>query len=357
MRVVSLILVFLIGLAGGWLLRDGMEAEETPGSSTAAPARISELSSRPDVKALLEAGQYSEVVAMLDGDTRRLAELAGQMPLDAGLNLLRTFNEAHGEQFDTVMTMATLQANHGNYQASVDLLLRAFLLVDNEAQETRLEHKLDTITGAYARELVADKRLERLDGLYEMIVLALPEQAEYYLKLGRLRMRMGDFERALVPLSHIENDRQWGEQARELIARAEASEVLPGPGHEKLALRREGSQFVVKAVIDHGSSANLLIDTGAAMTIIDADVLTRLGYSLNDQPREYFSTANGVVEAPVVSVRHLGVGNTGIRGLPVGALPLGLPKGIEGLLGMNFFRHYEFRIDQNGNTLHLDSDH
>jgi hypothetical protein len=31
-----------------------------------------------------------------------------------------------------------------------------------------------------------------------------------------------------------------------------------------------------------------------------------------------------------------------------------MPGGVVGLLGMNFLRHYDFRIDQNNRTLILD---
>ena len=155
-------------------------------------------------------------------------------------------------------------------------------------------------------------------------------------------------------MSQIENHPQFGEKARELIAQTDVDEQLRSL--EVLPLESNGNQFVVNAVIDDIRSINLLIDTGAAMTILDQRVLQALGYNLNGQRQEFFSTANGVIEAPVVSIRRLALGEASMGPLSIGALTLSLPENIEGLLGMNFLRHYDFRIDQDRRELHLNSE-
>ncbi|MBD3646736.1 MAG: clan AA aspartic protease, partial [Pseudomonadales bacterium] len=255
-----------------------------------------------------------------------------------------------------IVTVADLHRRRGADQASLDALLQAALLVEDEGQDMKLSLALEDLTDDWSRELIAREDFDSVDRMYQSITLAMPERAEYFLKLGRLRMRMGDFERALVPLSHIENHRTWGASAREMIAQAEASEIRESPGQERLALRSAGSQFVVEATLDHGRTIHLLVDTGAAMTIIDEALLSGSGYALANRRQEYFATAGGVVTAPVLTVGHLALGNAGISELPVGALPLGI-DGIDGLLGMNFLRHYEFRIDQGEQVLYLDSHH
>ena len=46
-----------------------------------------------------------------------------------------------------------------------------------------------------------------------------------------------------------------------------------------------------------------------------------------------------------------------ISELAVGALPVNMPGQVRGLLGMNFLRHFDFKIDQVTHTLHLDERH
>ena len=79
----------------------------------------------------------------------------------------------------------------------------------------------------------------------------------------------------------------------------------------------------------------LLVDTGAAITAIDASVLARLGYNLEER-KEYFATANGVVEAPVVTLDALALGESKVNRLSIGALSLESQNNIDGLLGMKF---------------------
>jgi len=53
-------------------------------------------------------------------------------------------------------------------------------------------------------------------------------------------------------------------------------------------------------------------------------------------------------------LQRLSLGGAAINQLAVGALALDMPEGINGLLGMNFLRHFDFRIDQESRVLHLD---
>lgn len=359
MRYGWIIPVFLAGLAAGWFVHDawhvstatGIASPSTPRrSATAAPPET------PDLASLAMAGQLGEVIDRIDGNPDRLIRLMARLPPDSALALAQAFGESREGAFAVNLAAAGIHEERGAYESALDALLQASLLVESERDERQLTRKLADVTDAWSRALIGREDFDSVDRMYQSITLAMPERAEYFLKLGMLRMRMGDFERALIPLAHIENHDEWGARARELIAQAEASEVRDAPGQERLALRSAGSQFVVEARIDHGRSIHLLVDTGAAMTIIDESLLAGLGYPLANRRQEYFATAGGVVEAPVVTIGHLGLGNAGISELPVGALPLGI-DGINGLLGMNFLRHYEFRIDQREKILYLDSHH
>ena len=154
-------------------------------------------------------------------------------------------------------------------------------------------------------------------------------------------------------LAQIENQGDLGAEARKLMRQVEASEAITASGSESLPLAAHGSQFVVNASIDGGPAVPLLIDTGAAMTVIDAGLLRRLGYSL-DGKRAWFATAGGAVSAPVISLHRFALGHAAIDELSVGALTMDLGGQVQGLLGMNFLRHFNFHIDQQSHVLHLD---
>ncbi len=307
--------LFLLGAVAGWLVRDAMSGTR-PGNASDA------------LQAALSAGSEVSAVAADNGGTPTTDQISA-----VGL-----------PTFESLFRVADNQIDQGLLIAAVGTLLDASLYARNMTEQEQFQRRLATLIDSLDRELTAAERFTELDEILETITLSHPELAGNFLKLGSLRMRTGSFEAALPPLAQIQNHPQLGAQARELMRQAERSEVH-ADGGEEVSLRALGSQFVVEARLDGGAPVSLLVDTGAAMTVIDAVTLNRLGYNLAGR-REYFATAGGVVDAPVITLGHLSIGNAVINSLSVGALSMPLGPGIDGLLGMNFLRHFAFRIDQ-----------
>ena len=121
-----------------------------------------------------------------------------------------------------------------------------------------------------------------------------------------------------------------------------------------IPLRRRGNHFLVEAQPGGGDSLELLIDTGASVTILTPAALARHRVAYRDTGRQaLFSTANGRVQAPVYRINALAVGDWEVRGLEIGVLELGSGGAIDGLLGMDFLQHFRFFIDQNRAELRL----
>ena len=90
------------------------------------------------------------------------------------------------------------------------------------------------------------------------------------------------------------------------------------------------------------------------MTILTPDVLEQhgIGYQ-NTGRRGVFNTANGPVQAPIYKLDSLLVGDWQVNQLEIAVLDLSSHSNIDGLLGMNFLRHFQFFIDQNEALLRL----
>ena len=251
------------------------------------------------------------------------------------------------------MALADLANAASQYPAAIDYLLRAAQQVDNQLRQRQLEASLLSVTDSYARTLVGRHQYAVLDRVYEDITLALPELGDYFLALGLLRLQTGNPQAALAVLAQIQNHGRFGSQARQLMADIEVSESEVLAGLEVLPLRQQDGHLLVDALLDNRLPVTLLIDTGATVTILEPRALARLGYNLQGR-QAYFATANGVVQAPVLALGRLALGEAGISQLAVGALELQLGESIDGLLGMNFLRHYQFRIDQDQGRLILE---
>lgn len=308
-RVLALPCVFVLGLVLGWILRGDQSAEIIV--AQAADLTDFEPSRQPTPAPAIEPSRFLQLRA----------------------------------------DILELMSNE-RFEAAYEQLLEASLYAVAPVEQDEFGRLLAEFVDGYTRALIAINQFQEVDAFYERLTLALPQYAQYQLQLGKLRIQMGNEEAALGPLAQISNHQKFGAEARDLMAQVEQNE-LADIALETLPLSGREGQFIVDAVIDNRYSVKLLVDTGAAMTALDAGVLQMAGYSL-DGEQQYFATANGVVSAPVVTLAEMSLGSARVAQLPVGGLPLSMPGGVVGLLGMNFLRHYDFRIDQNNRTLILD---
>ena len=343
----------LLGGAGTWYWRG---QEETAALSASIPATTSSQSVNDSTDAdagLVREGRFADLAPGYKHNLDDYLTLLDGLPARTRQSAIDAWVDANGESFGSLMAKSAIQGELGACSRQVDLLISAAQVVRTGAQQHAMESALSDATDACARHLLSEQRYDDVDHMYEQVTLALPELADYFLKLGQFRIRTGNFDGALAVLAQIENHGDLGAEARKLMRQVEASEAIAAAGSESLPLVAHGSQFLVNASIDGGPAVPLLIDTGAAMTVIDAGLLRRLGYPL-DGKRAWFATAGGAVSAPVVSLHRFALGHAAIDELTVGALTMDLGDQVQGLLGMNFLRHFNFHIDQQSHVLHLD---
>jgi len=259
--------------------------------------------------------------------------------------------------FRSLLNAVSKLQGEGDHSGAIETLLQASLVISNLPEGAEFESTLAGTMDRASRELISQERYAVLDQLYERLTLELPEYAEYFLKLGLLRIRMGNEPAAFPPLAQIQNHSQYGAHARRLLIQLEESQTVAATWVEEIPLRLRGGQYAVEATVDpdrngREATVRLLVDTGAAITAIDASLLSRLGYNLNERS-EYFATANGVVQAPVVTLGALSIGESSVNKLTIGALNFDAQKNVDGLLGMNFLRHFKFRLNQDSRKLEL----
>lgn len=94
------------------------------------------------------------------------------------------------------------------------------------------------------------------------------------------------------------------------------------------------------------------LDTGASTTMIPPEVATDLGYDLSN-PNEQMITASGIVLTKRITVRKLTAIGEIVENIDV--VCHDLPEGsiIEGLLGLDFLRHFDVNISFSTGTIEL----
>ena len=99
---------------------------------------------------------------------------------------------------------------------------------------------------------------------------------------------------------------------------------------------------------------DVILDTGAVYTVIAWDVAKDIGYDpAISERRMPIVTANGVIEAPLITVESIQLAD--LRAEAVDVICHDIPEiaGIEGLLGLSFLRRFRTLIDYTTGTLEI----
>jgi clan AA aspartic protease (TIGR02281 family) len=116
--------------------------------------------------------------------------------------------------------------------------------------------------------------------------------------------------------------------------------------------------IILRRVEIHGPAGvreiDVILDTGAVYTVIAWDVATDIGYDpAISRRRTPIVTANGVIEAPLITVERIRWGELEAEAVDVVCHDIPELAGIEGLLGISFLRHFRTLIDYTTGVLEI----
>ncbi|MEJ2754640.1 MAG: retroviral-like aspartic protease family protein, partial [Gammaproteobacteria bacterium] len=122
----------------------------------------------------------------------------------------------------------------------------------------------------------------------------------------------------------------------------------------EIPARAVGNALVVTATLVNGRSVDLLLDTGASVTAVDARYFNEVGGQAlsREGGARMFLSAAGRFEAPVRVLEHFSVGALNARNLEVALIDHPSSE-YQGLLGMNFLKFFELAVDAEQNLLRL----
>lgn len=110
----------------------------------------------------------------------------------------------------------------------------------------------------------------------------------------------------------------------------------------RIRVSRAGTGMIVSARLNRSVSAPFLIDTGASDVLIPQSVADQLGIHVGPETRtKRYSTANGIIENPVVMLRSVDLGGAIVENVPASISP----NMSVGLLGLSYFNHFTYNID------------
>lgn len=131
----------------------------------------------------------------------------------------------------------------------------------------------------------------------------------------------------------------------------------PPPPKTKASIpfEKQGSVVVVDATLNRKTTTRLVVDTGASYTMISSATAKELNIDTSrDQRTAPFQTANGTIQAPLVSLDSITVGGIEIKNLTAAIHDIHADSRVSGLLGLDFLANFRMDIDTQKGMLHLE---
>ncbi len=211
--------------------------------------------------------------------------------------------------------------------------------IEIEPQSQKMQHYLANYFQKKGKLNNAVTLFERLqeEGDDENITLSL---AQLYLDLEK-------YERSTQLLQEIPFDSIYYDRATHLIEKIQKKQAQQEKYPYHIPLIKEGAHYTLMVEINQ-TPLKLLLDTGASYTFIDEEKLP----SLSIEKEILLNTAGGEIIARVTHVQEFVIDQVKLENFKITMGDFSRNYA-DGLLGMDFLKQFDFKIDQEKEILYL----
>jgi len=265
----------------------------------------------------------------------------------------------------TVQLNEYLKIEPKNIQTSLQLVETYKILKEYDKALALLKKLLENSNSAIEQEMLNKEIIKNskiyIDELnkaekFQQLIAFLEEQIEYGLNTAfytftlakHYTNRKKAYPLAIKLLKEIEFDEEYGEKAKALLEKIEKIKAKKADYTYKFPLIKEGEHFLISVVIDE-IPLKLLLDTGASYTLIDED---KLSSSTILEEEITLQTPTGEIHTKLQQAQNFRVEELELKEFKLVTSPF-KQESADGLLGMNFFKQFKFKIDQEEKILYL----
>lgn len=344
---------------------DQIQPEPTPQPAT--PESTVATNDLERLRELLRQGRYEDAVELYSDLYNRLSEaesaeyresilfsaekLGSEQKHEPALVLLQAYVDVFYKDLTALYMLAYNQGALQRFQDQIQTLFAAHDEAITQLDLDLIDDKLTKAIAARATALAKQGEPEVLVAFYQSLIARHPGYIPLQLSLASAFIKTGQTDQAAAVLRNLSGTTEYSDEVEYLfnsiaLSRSATPATIP--------IQRVGGSFVVDAVVNGSSTVKLLIDTGASMTVIHPDVLTRAGINTARPSRiTVFNTASGAVNASVHQLQSLAVGDQVVDGIEVGSIQSPRLGEVDGLLGMNFLSEFKFSINQENQVIVL----
>jgi clan AA aspartic protease (TIGR02281 family) len=268
--------------------------------------------------------------------------------------LLSLYLKYEYRDISALLLMAEIHRDGDNEMEAIEVLFQARSYAYTPELIAQTDSAIRSAVKDYSAQLSARKDYIAQLNLYKRLTELEPEYTLHFIRLAETYLALGNAVDARKALALTEHDSSVSELANDINRRIETAMAADKQYAAEISLQALGNQFLVAAVLNNAQNAVLLLDTGASLSIISPELLRLLGIAYQSTGRTaWFSTAGGRIKAPVVTLASLALNGVAVENIEVGVIGEFDSDPFDGLLGMNFLRHFEFFIDQGERKLQL----
>lgn len=248
-----------------------------------------------------------------------------------------------------VLVLVELYKKRKSYNEAIVLLSDMITLSDMNEGKSMVSNLIIT-SGLYIKELTTAQSFNRIVTFLENRISFGIEPEFFTLLLSQHYITQHQYFKAHESLTSIKDEEKYNAKTQELLTFVEKKIELNNAYVYKIPLEKRGKHFIVQVYMN-GTPLRLLLDTGASTTTVRED---KLRYLKVVRENVMFSTAGGdvynhIYQSPTFSVGEIALTNFNISGTSY----YDNDDAYDGLLGMNFLRKFDFKIDQRENILFL----
>ena len=259
---------------------------------------------------------------------------------------LLQYIEIEPQNLDIQLYLAKLYQDENEFEKSINFLFE----LQHGYQDKKLQRvndDLHTTITTYITKLNESKSISKLILFLEDIISKSSMGEKYIIQLAELYKSLEIYDKAEEVLNEINSDSTYNNQAVNLLTEIHELQIESEQYPHKIPLNKSGSQFSVNLTINN-TPLTLLLDTGASYTFIDVDKVP----NLENGKEILLNTAGGEITGELYLAHSLTIQDIELTDFKITVAPFN-HQNVDGLLGMNFFEKFNFKIDQERAMLYL----
>ena len=268
---------------------------------------------------------------------------------DEGIREMLQFMDIEPECREVQYLLANLYVRKKAYLKAIDQVIMLKENYADESDEKRVDALLKSVADSYVEILQKRKNFDELIPFLEQMMEYDLFKTYYSLELGKLYFGLQKYGESRTLLLEVKEDTNYGKQAQNLLEEIGKLEEAAREYDHKIPLHRRGEHFSVQVTVDGAVTLNLLLDTGATYTLVSKGKLFSPAVLRRDLK---LRTAGGEITADLCRTETFTLQDIELHHFKIMVAPFE-HKGIDGLLGMNFFKKFKFFVDQKEMILYL----